>query len=107
MKKIFKYATGEQIPEGAIYLSTIKNGLMNAEISNYKDYYYVWHYFLVEIKDKQMWGRSVSNTPNDYGVNLIKSLKAQSRINRKGNKTSFAGSNPAKPHNQTKDRRKG
>jgi len=52
MKKIFKYATGEQIPEGAIYLSTIKNGLMNAEISNYKDYYYVWHYFLVEIKDK-------------------------------------------------------
>ena len=44
MKKVFKYATGVEIPEDAIYLTTIKNGLMDGE-----DYQYVWHYFLVEV----------------------------------------------------------
>ncbi len=45
MKKVFKYATGVEIPEDAIYLTTIKNGLMNEE----DGYEYVWHYFLVEV----------------------------------------------------------
>ena len=44
MKKVLKYATGEEIPEGAVYLCTIKNGI----ISRKSGYEYVWHYFLVE-----------------------------------------------------------
>ena len=51
MKKIFKYPTGAEIPEGAEYLCTIKNGKMKG--SNYVDYYCVWHYFLVEVKEVQ------------------------------------------------------
>lgn len=47
MKKVFKYATGEVIPEGAIYLTSIKNGVMDRA----KEYQYVWHYFLVEVKE--------------------------------------------------------
>jgi len=60
MKKVYKYATGDTIPEGAIYLKTIKNGLMPKYLSGGhaedlvktgipSDYYYVWHYFLVEV----------------------------------------------------------
>lgn len=49
IKKVFKYATGEKIPENAIYLTTIKNGIMDKE----KEYKYVWHYFLVEVKDER------------------------------------------------------
>jgi hypothetical protein len=55
--RIFKYATGEEIPEGAIYLATIKNGDMPepreffvGEPEYPKNYQYVWHYFLVEVK---------------------------------------------------------
>lgn len=56
VRKVFKYATGEAIPKGAIYLSTLVE----------KEIYYshddkvlrqseernalVWHYFLVEVK---------------------------------------------------------
>ena len=46
MKKVFKYATGEEVPEGAVYLCTIKNGLMPDG-----QYYFVWHYFLVEVEE--------------------------------------------------------
>jgi len=46
MKKVFKYATGDVIPKGAIYLCTIKNGIMDKKTK----YEYVWHYFLVEVK---------------------------------------------------------
>ncbi len=45
MKKVFKYGTGDEIPEDAVYLTTIKNGMMN-EKDGYK---FVWHYFLVEV----------------------------------------------------------
>lgn len=59
MKKVFKYPTGAEIPEGAVYLST------QVEIKT--EYYYVdgrvdksdttnvavWHYFLVEVDDEQ------------------------------------------------------
>jgi len=44
MQKVYKYATGEEIPKNAIYLYSCKNGIMN-EVTGYK---YVWHYFLVD-----------------------------------------------------------
>lgn len=52
MKRIFKYATGDEVPEGAIYLTTIKNGLMplqTVELGEEREF--VWHYFLVEVKE--------------------------------------------------------
>ena len=48
MKKVFKYATGEEVPEGAVYLYSCKNGTMNVRELPL-DYEYVWHYFLVEV----------------------------------------------------------
>lgn len=50
MKRIYKYPTGAEVPEGAIYLHTIKNGVMENRQDTGK-VYYVWHYFLVEVKD--------------------------------------------------------
>ena len=49
MKKIYKYATGDHVPDGAIYLWSCKNGKMTDIGNNYPtDYEFVWHYFLVE-----------------------------------------------------------
>lgn len=58
VKKIYKYGTGDAIPEGAIYLSTItqteievfdsRDGASVAK-SHYEKCWFVWHYFLVEI----------------------------------------------------------
>ena len=45
--RVLKYATGQDVPEGAVYLHTIKNGIMDKE----KHYKYVWHYFLVEVNE--------------------------------------------------------
>lgn len=47
-KKIFKYATGMEVPPDAIYLSTVTNGDMQITYlpPNTK---YVWHYFLVDV----------------------------------------------------------
>ncbi len=45
MKIIVKYATGDEIPEGAEYLYSTKNGIMIKD----NGYKYVWHYFLVEV----------------------------------------------------------
>jgi hypothetical protein len=45
MKKVYKYATGEQVPEGAIYLWSCLNGNMYPAT----EYKFVWHYFLVEV----------------------------------------------------------
>lgn len=56
MKKIFKYGTGEVIPEGAIYLSTqVETKSYECQGTNYSKFIitentYVWHYFLVEEK---------------------------------------------------------
>ena len=47
MKKVLKYATGEEVPKEAKYLCSIKNGVMTKETG----YEYVWHYFLVEVKE--------------------------------------------------------
>ncbi len=43
--KVLKFATGQDVPKGAKYLCTIKNGAMHERGKNYS---YVWHYFLVE-----------------------------------------------------------
>jgi len=56
MKKVYKYGTGQEIPEGAEYLATVANGDINGEggitNSHYPPMYkFVWHYFLVEIKE--------------------------------------------------------
>ena len=45
MRRVLKYATGQEVPKGAIYLCTIKNGKMGATVE------FVWHYFLVEGKE--------------------------------------------------------
>jgi hypothetical protein len=57
MKRIFKYATGDEIPKGAIYLSTQVEEkpllMMTIGEPGEKDtgmkYRLVWHYFLVEV----------------------------------------------------------
>ena len=47
MKKVYKFATGQDIPEGALYLWSCKNGDM-PEMGYPVGYRYVWHYFLVK-----------------------------------------------------------
>jgi len=51
MKRIYKYATGDSPPEGAVYLSTVTQ----TQIARRTDpsgqmvpCWFVWHYFLVE-----------------------------------------------------------
>jgi hypothetical protein len=54
MKKIYKYPTGATIPEGAIYLCTLKNGWQETQggiLRKAEDLQYIWHYFLVEVKE--------------------------------------------------------
>ena len=54
MKRIFKYPTGCQIPEGAVYLSTITQTQEYQSRSfggEWQPCYLVWHYFLVETAD--------------------------------------------------------
>ena len=54
MKKIFKYGIGFEVPEGAIYLTTIveERRKFHPDInpSNEK-VRLVWHYFLVDVKE--------------------------------------------------------
>ena len=45
MKKVLKYGTGQELPEEAEYLCTIKNGKMPDGRE------FVWHYFLVECEE--------------------------------------------------------
>lgn len=55
MRKVYKYGTGQIIPEGAVYLTT----LVEKDITDRGDYNwptklerntFVWHYFLVEVE---------------------------------------------------------
>lgn len=48
MKEVLKYGTHDEIPDEAIYLTSIKNGKMN-NINYPDDYEFVWHYFLVDV----------------------------------------------------------
>lgn len=43
-KRVFKYATGVTIPQGAIYLSTVTQTEDRGHAC-----WYVWHYFLVDV----------------------------------------------------------
>ena len=58
MKKIYKYATGDVIPDGAIYLCTVTQNhyLGYSDRNAYPEdswlpCWLVWHYFLVEVKE--------------------------------------------------------
>ena len=57
MKKVFKYGTGQPIPEGAVYLGTVTQTHEynpNADNGNggYLPCWFVWHYFLVEVTEE-------------------------------------------------------
>lgn len=56
MKKVYKYATGADVPEGAVYLNTKVETDSTQETGDYGRIYtsvrntFVWHYFLVEVE---------------------------------------------------------
>lgn len=54
MKKIFKYGTGDSIPENAQYLTSVVQEMItqNDNISQERSRF-VWHYFLVEVKEEK------------------------------------------------------
>ncbi len=54
MKRILKYGTGQEIPEGAIYMGTVTQTKARdpASGSYNTNCWLVWHYFLVECGEK-------------------------------------------------------
>lgn len=59
MKRVYKYATGQDIPDEAIYLwSTVENEAYPLGAARR----FVWHYFLVDIKDNRK-EIDISNDP--------------------------------------------
>ena len=50
VKRVYKYATGEDIPEGAIYLNTVKQTEIQKD-DKLVSCWLVWHYFLVEVEE--------------------------------------------------------
>ena len=48
VKKIYKYGTGMEVPEGAEFLSTV---VENKILIGPKEFRFVWHYFLVEVAE--------------------------------------------------------
>lgn len=51
VKKILKYSTGQEIPEGAVYLNTVVQSKERSEHNSvWYDCFLVWHYFLVEVE---------------------------------------------------------
>ena len=53
MKKVFKFATGQEIPKGGIYLNTIKQTEMIGIHGKLTPCWLVWHYFLVEVDNEK------------------------------------------------------
>lgn len=53
MKKIYKYCTGDTIPDGAVYLGTVTQTQcdIGAKDNEWANCWLVWHYFLIEVKD--------------------------------------------------------
>ena len=60
VKKVWKFATGQPIPEGAVYLATIKQTEQELFDSSdekptanryWERCWFVWHYFLVEVEE--------------------------------------------------------
>ena len=52
VKKVFKYGTGQAIPEGAVYLSTVKQTELEVSPGEWLRCWLVWHYFLIEVEEK-------------------------------------------------------
>lgn len=51
VKKVFKYGTGHEIPEEAVYLHTrTERGTINFGTAQETKIDFVWHYFLVEVE---------------------------------------------------------
>lgn len=56
MKKVFKYGTGQEVPEGAQYLKTVVEPIFigkeceDGSLKVVQQNVLVWHYFLVEVK---------------------------------------------------------
>ena len=48
MKKVLKFATGQEVPKGAEYLCTKLQLKMEGVDNEWVDCWLVWHYFLVE-----------------------------------------------------------
>lgn len=68
MRKVYKYATGEPIPDGAVYLSTQVEKTMHTEtypsgtVETEEKNTLVWHYFLVDVDDEgKPTGKSAEN----------------------------------------------
>jgi hypothetical protein len=50
---VYKFATGEPIPPGATYLSTVTQTCIPNPQGEWSLCWLVWHYFLVEIEPKE------------------------------------------------------
>jgi hypothetical protein len=48
-KRIYKYATGDVVPDGSTFLSTVIQTKALSDSGSWHDCYLVWHYFLVEV----------------------------------------------------------
>ena len=55
VKKVWKFATGQPIPEGAVYLNTIaQTQLIHPGEQEWSSpCWLVWHYFLVEVEEEE------------------------------------------------------
>ena len=54
VKRIYKYATGDELPKGAIYLNTVTQTKQYTDLSGdtWRDCFFVWHYFLVKAQEE-------------------------------------------------------
>lgn len=62
VKRIYKYGTGQPIPEGAKYLATVIQTEIESNkpsryasesgITEWKKCYLVWHYCVIEVEEK-------------------------------------------------------
>lgn len=55
IRKVYKYATGEEIPEGATYLNTVvqTETMHTSSHGRWKEScFLVWHYFMVYEEEK-------------------------------------------------------
>lgn len=48
-RRVYKYGTGQPVPEGAVFLSTIVQEVSTARDDLTTVSRLVWHYFLVEV----------------------------------------------------------
>lgn len=49
-KRIYKYGTGQDPPEGAVYLNTVTQTKIQ-DGAEWRPCWLVWHYFLVEVNN--------------------------------------------------------